>query len=62
MPSASQHLRAATEIAAAHGFRLYRKRRHLIWRNDNGVQVVCAATPSCHHALANFRARLRRYS
>jgi hypothetical protein len=61
MTSASQHLREATALAAAHGFRLYRKRRHLIWRNDDGVQVVCAASPSCRHALANFKARLRRY-
>jgi len=62
MTAASRHIKAATKLAAAYGFHLHRKRKHLIWRNADGVQVVCAASPSCRHALANFHARLRRYS
>ena len=62
MVTSAQHRRAATALAKRYGFRLYRKRRHLIWRNDAGAQVTCAATPSCHHALRNFEARLRRYA
>ena len=60
MVSGSQHMRAATEVAKKHGFFLYRQRRHMIWRNAAGAQVVCARTPSCHHALRNFECSLRR--
>jgi len=57
-----RHFNAARKIAEEHGFHLHRRRKHLVWRNADGVQVVCAASPSDHHALANFRARLRRYT
>lgn len=57
---ASAFFREASKVAKTYGFHLHRKNRHLVWRNDNGVQVVCAQTPSCHHALANFRSTCRR--
>jgi len=62
MGQSCRFIKAAKRVAAEHGFHLHRHNKHLIWRNADGVQVVCAATPSCHHALANFRSRLRRYS
>ena len=61
MAASQNHIRAAIKLAARYGFRLHRHRKHMIWRNRRGAQVVCSATPSDHHALANFEARLKRY-
>lgn len=38
-----------------------RRSGHVVIRHRDGVgQVVCAATPSDHRAMANLRAELRR--
>ena len=55
-----QHIQAISAIAERHGFRLLRKKKHLIFVGADGRwRVVVGKTPSCHHALANVEATFR---
>ena len=48
-----------TSLAARYGFSLH-PTRHMIFRNDNGQQVVTASTTSDNaRCLKNFEAQLR---
>lgn len=50
-----------TAMAAEHGFTLHRDGKHLIFRNDRGVQIVVPKTPSDGaRTLLNTRADFRR--
>ena len=52
--------RDAAKVAKKHGFKLYRKTKHMIWRNDAGAQVVCPLTSSDRRMLRHFEAQLKK--
>jgi len=39
----------------SYGFTLYRQTNHLIWRDENGVQIVTAKTISDKRAIDNIK-------
>lgn len=41
-------------IMKSYGFELHRSKNHLIWRDDNGNQIVTGKTISDHRAVANI--------
>ena len=51
--------RDVRRVLTALGFVLVRHKKHEVWKK--GAQIVIVPrSPSCHHALRNFEARLRR--
>lgn len=38
----------------SYGFELHRSKNHLIWRDDEGNQIVTGKTISDHRAIANI--------
>jgi len=44
----------------SYGFTLHRQAKHLIWRDENGVQIVTAKTISDHRAIANIEKTIAR--
>jgi predicted RNA binding protein YcfA (HicA-like mRNA interferase family) len=47
-------------IAKKYGFRLIRRKKHFVFRNDNGIQLVTAASPSDHRAAKNIEAVIKK--
>lgn len=41
-------------IMKSYGFELHRSKNHLIWRDDEGNQIVTGKTISDHRAIANI--------
>ena len=50
----------ALAIAERYGFHLVRVRKHMVWRNDTGAQVVCPSSSSDWRSLKNFEQQCRR--
>jgi len=44
----------------AHGFRLVRQTRHLIWRDRRGHTIVTSCTPSDRRVLNDIESQLAR--
>ena len=47
-------------LASKYGFKLIRSKKHLVFRNDYGIQFVTAASPSDHRAVKNIKALIKR--
>lgn len=49
------------DLAASHGFVLVRVKRHAVFKNQNGIIVVCPATPSdSRRGLKQFKKDINR--
>lgn len=48
------------EIMKSYGFHLHRRSNHLIWRDDNGNQIVTGKSISDHRAILNILKTVRR--
>jgi len=47
-------------LAKKYGFKLIRQKKHYIFRNDKGLQLVTAKSPSDVRALQNIEATIKR--
>jgi predicted RNA binding protein YcfA (HicA-like mRNA interferase family) len=47
-------------LAEQYGFKLIRKKTHLVFRNNKGIQLVTAASASDHRAFKNIKSIIKR--
>lgn len=50
------------KIMKSHGFYLHRRSNHLIWRDDNGNQIVTGKSISDNRAILNILKTVQRIS
>jgi hypothetical protein len=56
----SESTKKIVAIAGKYGFKLIRSKKHLVFRNDSGVQLVTAASPIDHRAFKNIETIIKK--
>lgn len=56
----SESTKKIVAIAGRYGFKLIRSKRHLVFRNQDGVQLVTSASPSDQRAFKNIESNIKK--